>query len=388
MNMFYQEKNNTMEALFATISEKGFQGMGEAVQILMNEAMKIERNRFLGVLPYERNPDREGYANGYKDKTIKTRVGQINLQVPQVRDSDFYPQSLEKGMRSEKALRLALAEMYVQGVSTKRVKAVTSILCGYEVSSSEVSRSSKLMDEEQEKWRNRPLGAFKYMIIDAIYEKERSDGCVVDAAVLIAYGINSAGGREVLGVSVSLSEHEVHWRSFFESLVARGLYGLEMITSDAHLGLKAARKAVFPSVPWQRCQFHLQQNASAHVSKKSKKAEVANDIRNIFNAPDLKEAERLLCNTIDKYKDSESKLADWMENNIPETFTVFKLPSKHQNKLRTSNMAERVNKEIRRRTKVVGIFPNSQSCLRLITAILLEISDDWITGATYLDMSA
>ena len=204
----------------------------------------------------------------------------------------------------------------------------------------------------------------------------------------MAYGINSAGGREVLGVSVSLSEHEVHWRSFFESLVARGLYGLEMITSDAHLGLKAARKAVFPSVPWQRCQFHLQQNASAHVSKKSKKAEVANDIRNIFNAPDLKEAERLLCNTIDKYKDSESKLADWMENNIPETFTVFKLPSKHQNKLRTSNMAERVNKEIRRRTKVVGIFPNSQSCLRLITAILLEISDDWITGATYLDMSA
>ena len=174
----------------------------------------------------------------------------------------------------------------------------------------------------------------------------------------------------------------------FESLVARGLHGLEMITSDAHLGLKAARKAVFPSVPWQRCQFHLQQNASAHVSKKSKKAEVANDIRNIFNAPDLKEAERLLCNTIDKYKDSESKLADWMENNIPETFTVFKIPSKHQKKLRTSNMAERVNKEIRRRTKVVGIFPNSQSCLRLITAILLEISDDWITGAAYLDMSA
>ena len=205
---------------------------------------------------------------------------------------------------------------------------------------------------------------------------------------MIAYGINSVGGREALGVSVSLSEHEVHWRSFFESLVARGLHGLEMITSDAHLGLKAARKAVFPSVPWQRCQFHLQQNASAHVSKKSKKAEVANDIRNIFNAPDLKEAERLLCNTIDKYKDSESKLADWMENNIPETFTVFKLPSKHQKKLRTSNMAERVNKEIRRRTKVVGIFPNSQSCLRLITAILLEISDDWITGAAYLDMSA
>ncbi len=386
--MFYQEKNNTMEALVATISEKGFEGMGEAIQILMNEAMKIERNRFLGVMPYERNPKREGYANGYKDKTVKTRIGQINLQVPQVRECDFYPQSLEKGMRSERALRLALAEMYVQGVSTKRVKEVTSILCGYEVSSSEVSRASKLMDEEQEKWRNRPLGAFKYMVLDALYEKERSDGCVIDAAALIAYGVNMKGQREILGISVSLSEHELHWRNFLESLVARGLHGLEMITSDAHLGLKAARQAVFPSVPWQRCQFHLQQNASAHVSKKSKKAEITNDIRNIFNAPDLKEAERLLSNTIDKYKNSESKLAYWMEGNISEAFTVFKIPSKHQKKLRTSNMAERINKEIRRRTRVVGIFPNSQSCLRLITAILLEISDDWVTGPAYLDMSA
>ena len=226
------------------------------------------------------------------------------------------------------------------------------------------------------------------MIIDDIYEKERSEGCVVDSAVLIAYGISTEGQREVLGISVSLSEHEVHWRNFFESLVARGLHGLEMITSDAHSGLKAAKQAVFPSVPWQRCQFHLQQNAAAHVSKKSKKAEVAKDIRDVLNAPNLNEAQRLLDNTVSKYKETESKLASWMEKNIPESFTAFKLPEQHQKKLRTSNMAERVNKEIRRRTKVVGIFPNGKSCLRLITAILLEINDDWITAIPYLNMKA
>jgi putative transposase len=212
--MFYQEKNTTLESLMATVSEKGFEGMGEAFQVLLNEAMKIERSRFLGAMPYERSAEREGYANGFKNKTVKTRVGQINLQVPQVRDCDFYPQSLEKGMRSERAVRLAVAEMYIQGVSTRRVKEITGVLCGYEVSSSEVSRAAKLLDEEQEKWRNRPLGAYKYMIVDAIYEKERSNGCVVDAAVLIAHGINAEGRREVLGVSVSLSEHEVHWRNF------------------------------------------------------------------------------------------------------------------------------------------------------------------------------
>lgn len=385
--MSYQDKNNTIDSLMASVSEKGFEGMQESFQILMNEAMKVERARFLGALPYERSSEREGYANGFKNKSVKTRIGQINLQVPQVRDCDFYPQSLEKGMRSERAIRVAICEMSVQGVSTRRVKNITELLCGYEVSSTEVSRVAKLMDEEQEKWRTRPLGSYKYMVVDAIYEKERSNGCVVDSAVLIAYGLNTEGQREVLGVSVSLSEHEVHWRNFFEGLVARGLHGLEMITSDAHAGLKAARQAVFPSVPWQRCQFHLQQNASAHVTKKSKKPEVAKDIRNIFNAPNLHEAERLLVNTIDKYKVAESKLADWMENNIPESFTVFKIPAKHQQKLRTSNMAERVNKEIRRRTKVVGIFPNGKSCLRLITAILSEINDDWITDKPYLHMN-
>lgn len=386
--MSYPLQNITMGSLLEMICEQGFDGMSQAMQILMNEAMKVERARYLKANPYERIPDRSDHANGFKPKTVTTRVGALKLQVPQVRSCEFYPESLDRGMRSEQALRLAVAEMYIQGVSTRKVKEITQVLCGTEISSSEVSRAMQLLDKEQEQWRKRPLGRFKYLIVDAIYEKVRRDGCVVDAAVLVAYGVSPKGKREVLGISVSLSEHEIHWRAFFDSLVERGLHGLEMITSDAHSGLKSARKAVFPSVPWQRCQFHMQQNASSHVTKKSNKGAVAADIRSILNAPNRVEADRLLGLTIQKYKDSESKLANWMEENISESLAVFNLPEAHQKKMRTSNMAERVNKEIRRRTKVVGIFPNEASCLRLITAVLCETSEDWIGGKSYLNMNS
>ncbi len=386
--MSYQVENNTMEVLLASVSENGFDGMAKAMQILMNEAMKVERAKYLGSMPYERNPERNDYSNGFKNKTVNTRVGSIDLQVPQVRSCEFYPESLDRGLRSEQALRLTVAEMYLQGVSTRKVQKITQILCGVNISSTDVSRSTKLLDDEQAKWRTRKLGKYTYMTCDAIYEKTRRDGCVVDSAVLIAYGINAHGIRDILGISVSLSEHEVHWRTFFEDLVSRGLHGLEMITSDAHAGLKAAKQAVFPSVPWQRCQFHLQQNASSHVSKKSIKKEVAEDIRSIFNAPNRVEADRLLQMTCVKYKTLESKLASWMEDNIPESLTIFTRPKEHHKRLRTSNMAERVNKEIRRRTKVVGIFPNEASCLRLITSVLSEISDEWQGGKIYLNMDS
>jgi len=388
--MTYQTKNNTFEhngtiqGLYDLISEQGFEGMGSAIQILMNEAMRIERSRFLGASPYERHPERQDHANGFKPKTVKTRLGALEFKIPQVRSGDFYPSAMEQGMRSEQALRLSIAEMYLQGVSTRNVRKITEELCGVSISSTEVSRLTQKLDVEFERWRCRNLGAYQYMIVDAIYEKVRRDGCVLSSSVLIAYGINKEGKREVLGTSVSLSEAEIHWRTFFQSLVSRGLHGLEMITSDAHTGLKAALTAVFPSVPWQRCQFHLQQNASAYVTKKTNKAEVAEDIRDILNAQNEAEAKMRLGQKMDKYKDRESKLVLWMETNVPESFTVFKVPKAHRVKLRTSNLAERVNKEIRRRTKVVGIFPNEESCLRLITAILCETNDDWIQSNRYL----
>lgn len=367
------------------ISEKGFAGMAEVMQILFNEAMRIERNRYLCVEPYERSEKRQDYSNGFKPKQLKTKLGEFTVQVPQVRSAEFYPSFLEKGVRSERALKLALAEMYVQGVSTRNVEPILQALCGLQVSSTEVSRAAKLVDEELLKWKTRSLGKYRFLFFDARYEKVRQEGCVIDSAILIAYGVNLQGKREIIGISVSLSEAEIHWRTFLESLITRGLYGVELIVSDAHSGLKAALKAVFPSVPWQRCQFHLQQNAQSYVSKQSRKREVAETIRAIFNAENKVEAERLLKLAITKYQPDMPALVRWMEENIPEGLTVFHFPCEYRRRLRTSNLAERVNEEIRRRTRVVRIFPNVASCERLIGAIVMEISEDWIAGNVYLN---
>lgn len=376
-----------ISALSEVLFERGFEGLGSAVEILVNEAMRIERERHLNATPYERTETRNGYANGFKPKQFKTRLGALNLQVPQVRSGDFYPSFLERGLRSERALKVSLAEMYIQGVSTRKVSAIIEELCGFEVTSTDVSRASTLLDEEFSLWRTRPLGYYRHLIVDARYEKVRQGGSVVDSAVLIAFGIDGAGKRHVLGVSVSLSEAEVHWRAFFKSLVLRGLHGLTGITSDAHTGLKAALRTVFPSVPWQRCQFHLQQNAQKYVPKQSMKKEVAEDIRIIFNAPNREEADRMLRLAMTKYEKTAPQLCEWMETAIPEGLMVFQFKRNHQKRLRTSNLAERVNREIKRRTKVAGIFPNTASCERLVTGILIEISDEWEASKVYLPLA-
>jgi putative transposase len=382
--MTYKTDCTLPDELLDQIAEQGLDILPELIRTMINAAMQIERQNHLGVAPYERSPERRDHANGYKSKTMATRVGKITFDVPQVRDSSFYPQSLEKGLRSERALKLALAEMYVQGVSTRKVAAITEQLCGFEVSSSQVSQATALLDEQLEAWRQRPLGRCKYLWLDAHYEKVRQDGQVRDAAVLKAVGLNDEGKRMVLGVSVSLSEQEVHWRTFLQNLVNRGLGGVELVTSDAHRGMKQARRAVFGGVPWQRCQFHLQQNAQAYVPRHSMKAEVAGDIRAIFNAPSRHEAEALLARIVQKYEKKASRLANWMEVNIPEGLTVFAFPAAHRRRLRTANGVERLNREVRRRSRVAVLFPNEASCLRLVTAVLMEISDEWETNRTYL----
>ena len=218
------------------------------------------------------------------------------------------------------------------------------------------------------------------------YEKIRQSGCVVDCAILIAYGVNTEGKREILGLSVSLSEGEMHWRSFLESLVSRGLNGIKLIISDAHSGLKAALRAVFPSVPWQRCQFHLQQNAQAYVTKRDRKSEVAGSIRAIFDAENMAEAERILKLAVAKYEKEMPQLALWMQENISEGLTIFNFPSSHRRRIRTSNIAERVNQEIRRRSRVARILPNTASCERLAGALVMEISEQWLIGTIYLNV--
>jgi putative transposase len=311
-------------------------------------------------------------------------MGEITFDVPQVREGGFYPQALEKGLRSERALTLALAEMYVQGVSTRKVKAITEQLCGVNITSSAVSQAAGQLDVELAQWRERPLGEYPFVFLDAYYEQVREDGPVRNLAVLIAVGVNQAGKREILGVSVSLSEHEIHWRGFLESLKQRGLGGIQLITSDDHAGLRAARVAVFGGIPWQRCQFHLQQNAQAYVPRKELQSEVAADIRMILDAPDRATAEAYLVKVAEKYRTSASRLSEWMTNNLPEGLTVFACPASYRRLLRTTNGVERLHREVRRRARVVSIFPNPASCLRLVSAVLAEISDEWLTGRTYI----
>jgi putative transposase len=375
--MTYQNDFTVPSELLEQIATQGFEVIPELIRIVLNTAMQAERQQHLRAAPYQHSPERRGHANGYKPKTMMTRLGEITFDIPQVREGGFYPQALEKGLRSERALHLTLAEMYVQGVSTRKVSAIIEQLCGSSVSSTTVSQASAKLDETLEAWRNRPLGEIVYLYLDARYEKVRQDGQIRDAAILLALGVDPRGRRHVLGVSVSLSEAEIHWRTFLQSLTSRGMSGVRLIVSDDHSGLKAARRAVFGGVPWQRCQFHLQQNAGSHVPRQSMKAEVAADIRKIFNAPDRPTAEMYLAQIVQKYARSASKLADWLEKNIPEGLTVLAFPVAHQHKLRTTNMVERLNREIHRRTRVATIFQNEKSCLRLISAFLVERDEEW-----------
>ena len=377
-----------LSTVLQLLTKEGTSGFAEGLRILVDEAMVAERSATLRARPYERSEARLGYANGFKPKTLATRLGAIEFRVPQVRgEVEFYPSSLEKGIRSEQALKLAMAEMYVQGVSTRKVSAIVEELCGHSVSSTQVSQCAAKLDAELSSWRNRPLGACPYMVLDARYEKVRQGGQLLDCAVLIALGIGLDGKRSILGVSVALSEAEPHWRSFLSSLQSRGLHGLKFIVSDAHPGLAAARAAVFPSLAWQRCQFHLAQNAQAYVPRLEMRSRVAADIRSIFNSPDLPSALARLKDLVAFYSKIAPKLASWMESNIPEGLAVLSLPEAHQRRLRTSNALERVNQELKRRTRVASCFPNEASLLRLVSALLAEISDDWTTGKIYLNMN-
>lgn len=385
--MTHQEDGTVFETVMELLTQAGFNGFTEAFRILMNEAMKVERSTALGAQPYQRSEERKGYANGFKPKTLTTRMGPIPLSIPQVRgDVDYYPSALERGIRSERALKLAVAEMYVQGVSTRKVTGVLEKLCGLEISSSQVSNASALLDEELSTWRNRFLGEISYLVLDARYEKVRHGGSVVSCAVLVAVGVNEDGKRTVLGVSVSLSEAETHWREFLTSLQERGISGVKYAVSDDHPGLKNALFACFPGILWNRCQCHLQRNAGHHVPRVSMRKKVAGDIRDIFNALDREEANKRLKDCVRKYAETAPDLSAWMEEAIPEGLTVFALPSAHWKKMRTSNMLERLNKEIKRRTSVATLFPNEASLLRLVSAVLMETSEEWESGKVYLRM--
>jgi transposase-like protein len=383
----HPETTTSQDAINTLLQDGLADGLPSVAQMLLNAAMLLERAAFLQAAPYQRSDQRLGHANGFKSRCLSTPIGKLNLQIPQTRATPepFRSSLLESGSRVERSLKAAIAEMYLQGVSTRRVEAVVKELCGLEISSTQVSRLTSQLDEEFSQWRSRPLPQIAFLILDATYINVRLDGAVRDCAVLTAIGIRRDNGKRlVLGVSAALSEAEVHWRAFLASLKDRGIGLPDLVTSDAHEGLKAALRAALNASPWQRCQFHLQQNAQAYVPNLAMRRLVAADIRSVFDAPDRPKAEARLAEIAAKYQKCAPKLAAWMEANLPEGLTVFLLPEHCRRRLRTSNMSESLNLRIKRRTRVAGLFPNENSVLRLVTAILIETSEDWETGRAYL----
>ena len=376
-----KRQDMALAALMEHLIEHGAESMGTVFAQVFDLAMQIERERFLGAQLYERNPDRQGYANGYKPKRIDTPAGTVTVNVPKTAGHDaepFYPQSLERGRRSVRAVMLAVAEMYIKGVSTREAEAVMREFGIESLSSSQVSRAAKLLDDELAAWRTRPLGETNYLILDARYEKMRHGGVVRDAAVLSAIGIGPDERRRILGVSIALSEAEVHWRAFLESLQRRGMCGVEYVVCDDHTGLRVARKAVLGGAKWQRRQFHLAHNAIHHAPNIAIRKRIGTELRAVWNANTLAAAETVLADLVSSYRETAPKLAGWLEKNIPEGLTVFSLPDHHRRRMRTSNPMERaVQQELKRRTQKVRVFPNQASLDRLVSAVLVEIDDKW-----------
>ena len=367
--------------------QKSIEGsLNPVIEHLVNQMMLLQRESFLGAGLYERNESREGYANGYKPLTIKSPQGKLAVNVPQVRGTEelFRPSVLECFSRSEKAFRAAIGEMYVHGVSTRKVTKIVENLWPEGISSGTVSNIAKELDKSLAAFRERQFTSpYKFIWLDAQYEKVRQDGVVQSFAVLVAIGLNEDGEREVLGVSGKISEAEIHWREFLESLMSRGLKGVELIISDAHSGLQAARQAVLPAVPWQRCFFHLQQNAQSKITNIKQRKEIANDLKSIFATRSLVDSKELLKRYTQKWEKKSKKMFEWMEEACQESFTYFKFEECYWNKIRTSNPLERLNREIKRRTKVVSIFPSEESCIRLVSAILVETHENW-SGRCYI----
>jgi putative transposase len=361
-------------------------GFREAVREYVQEVLEAEMDEALGAGKWERSEGRLGYRSGYYGRTLITRVGKLELRVPQDRHGRFSTEVFERYQRSEKALVSALSEMYVQGVSTRKVKAITEQLCGHEFSASTVSRINKKLDTELKKFADRKLEEpYPYLILDARYEKVREDGVIRSRAVQIAIGINWDGRRCVLGVELANRESASSWKTFLEGLRSRGLHGVEYVVSDDHAGLHKAVIEILPEAAWQRCYVHFLRNALDHLPRKADD-DCLKELRWLYDRRCLEEARRDLAAWLAKWQKRYSKLCDWVEENIEETLTYYRLPHQHHKHLKSTNMIERINEEIRRRTRVIRIFPNEASCLRLVRALTIETHENWIEATRYINM--
>lgn len=355
---------------------------------LLQEVLEAEMDEALQAGKGERTPNRLGFRSGSYPRSLITRVGKLELRVPQDRQGRFRTEVFERYQRSEKALVSGLMEMYLQGVSTRKVKAVTEELCGHEFSASSISRMVKQLDEELEKFARRKLDeAYPYVILDARYEKVREDGAVRSQAVLVAIGINWEGRRCVLGVDAANRESVSSWKEFLVGLRQRGLTGVEFVVSDDHAGLKKAIQEVLPEAVWQRCYVHFLRNALDYLPRKADD-DCLMELRWIYDRRDAEEAQRDVATWLGKWSSRYPKLCTWVEDNIHETLSFYRLPRQHHKHLRSTNMLERLMEEFKRRTLVVRIFPNTASCLRLIRALAVEMHENWIEATRYLNMES
>ena len=356
------------------------------IQQVVQQVLEAEMDEAAGAQKSERTPDRLGYRSGYYSRTLMTRVGKLELRVPQDRQGRFRTDVFERYQRSEKALVGALAEMYVQGVSTRKVKAITEELCGHEFSASTISRINQSLDEELEKFAGRQLEEeYPYLILDARYEKVREEGVIRSQAVLVAIGINWDGRRCVLAVELANRESQSSWKQFLEGLRKRGLNGVLFVASDDHAGLRKAIREVLTEAAWQRCYVHFLRNALDYVPRKVDD-DCLKELRWMYDRRDLKEVRQDLAAWLAKWQGKYAKLCDWVEDNMEETLAYYRLPIQHHKHLKSTNMLERLNQEIKRRTLVVRIFPNTASCLRLVRALTTETHEEWLEATRYLNM--
>ena len=363
------------------------QFLRQIVEVVLQQLLEAEITEHLGAAPYQRTESRKGHRNGYKSRKLKSRVGTLELLVPQDREGIFSTQLFARYQRNEKALTLALMEMYLEGVSTRKVREVTEELCGTTFSKSTISRLTTALDSELEEWRQRPLEAdsYPYLFVDAHYEKVRIGSRIVSEGVLVVCAVREDGFREILAVEVADVESEATYQELFRALKERGLKGVELVTSDEHKGLKRAIERHFRGASHQRCQFHYAKNLLGLVSL-AKRKELGASLRAVFSAPTRELALRSAQELADRWRGSHPKVAEHIEEHIEECLACLSFPESHRRRIRTTNGLERFNQEIKRRSRVVRIFPNRQACLRLVTALAVETSEEWLTGRRYLDI--
>ncbi len=373
-----------LEYLHKLSMEPDVDFLRESLKMVTQLLMEAEVEQQVGAKKYERSEERSNYRNGYRERRWETRVGEIRLKIPKLRRGSYYPEwLLEPRQLSEQALLNVVQESYVNGVSTRKVGLLVQQLGLEEMDKSKVSRITKRLQEEVEGFRQRELeGEYPYLFLDAIYPKMRINHRVVSAALVIAIGIREDGRRVILGFEVGASETEAFWSEFLRSLVARGLRGVQLVVSDAHEGLRQAMSKALPGITWQRCRVHFMRNLLAHVPQKDKK-QVAAWVRTIFAQPDIESAQAQLRKVHAELEGRWPKAAALLEKAADDVLAFLHFPEEHRKRLASNNLLERLNREVRRRTDVVQVFPNEESLIRLVGALLIEIDTEWAVGRRY-----